>query len=194
MRTKFLGLLGVALLAGALAAHAAPITYSFTVNAGSSGPLAGQTATGSMTFDSSIIPAGGGNVSATGLLTGLSFTWEGVSYNASTANTGWMDFTSSGGFVDAMFGPNCAAGTCGVTGSTNQWDINLWGDFSGLFMYAVPGYPQNIFNGTVTQAYSAPEPDTIALFALGLGALLFFTRRRRIAIRVRRQPPGSRWG
>ena len=88
MKKELLVSLGVAFLAGPIAAHSAPITYDFLVNGGSSGPLAGQTATGSFSVDSSNTPASGGVLNATGLLSDLSFTWDGISYNALTANTG----------------------------------------------------------------------------------------------------------
>lgn len=69
MKAKLLELLGIALLAGPIAAHCAPLKYDFTVNGGPSGPVAGPTATGTFTLDSSIIPATGGVTNATGLLT-----------------------------------------------------------------------------------------------------------------------------
>lgn len=60
------------------------ITYDFTITA-TSGPLSGDIANGSFTFNRSIIPAGGGVVPATGLLMDLSFTWDGVPYSASSS-------------------------------------------------------------------------------------------------------------
>ena len=67
-----------------LVAQSNLITYDFTVTA-ISGPLSGDLANGSFTFSSSIIPAGGGVVPASGLLTDLSFTWDGVPYGLSSS-------------------------------------------------------------------------------------------------------------
>lgn len=67
-----------------LVAQSNSVTYDFTVTA-NSGPLSGDVANGSFTFNSSIIPAGGGLVAASGLLTDLSFTWDGVPYTASAS-------------------------------------------------------------------------------------------------------------
>jgi hypothetical protein len=67
-----------------LVAQSSSVTYDFTVTA-TSGPLSGEVANGSFTFNSSIIPAGGGVVPASGLLTDLSFTWDKVPYTLSSS-------------------------------------------------------------------------------------------------------------
>jgi hypothetical protein len=67
-----------------LVAQSSSVTYDFTVTA-ISGPLSGDVADGSFTFSSSSIPAGGGVVPASGLLTDLSFTWDGVPYSLSSS-------------------------------------------------------------------------------------------------------------
>jgi len=77
------------------AASGASIMYDFRVDA-TSGVLSGDTASGNFTFDSGTIPSGGGTVGATNLLTALSFRWDGITYNASTANTGWLTFNARG--------------------------------------------------------------------------------------------------
>jgi len=56
--------------------EASPVNYTFSVTA-TSGPLAGTTATGTFSYDTSSIVHGGTN-SNTGLLTGLNFTWDGI--------------------------------------------------------------------------------------------------------------------
>jgi hypothetical protein len=70
--------LTVAVVANA-EAHA--VTYAFTVTA-TDGPLIGTTATGTFTYDTSIVPPGGGSVGGTNLLTTLNFTWDGITYNS----------------------------------------------------------------------------------------------------------------
>ena len=184
MKKKLLELLGVALLAGPIAAHSAPITYDFLVNGGTSGPLAGQTATGSFSVDSSNTPASGGVLNATGLLSDLSLTWDGISYNALTANTGSLiiSWGSWGPVFGATFGTNCDAGTCSVaSGGLNpspQWFVQMFNDSPGTFVYGVPGDSANVFSGTATfepAPVAVPEPGTIGIFGFGLGALFLWS-------------------
>src|SRR5690348_10838363 len=122
----------LALLLVCTNAWAVPITYEFSVTA-TSGSLTGATSAGTFTFDSSIIPAGGGFVLQANLLEDLAFTWNGTTYDETTANTGLMQFSASGALTDIAFGNNCHAASCSVTGNTNQWFANLPFDF----VYAV---------------------------------------------------------
>jgi hypothetical protein len=73
------------------------------------------------------IPGGGLNDN-TRLLTGLNFTWDGITYNQTTANTGSLQFGPSGNLTKALFGENCIAGECTVLDATNEWSF-----------FAVPG-------------------------------------------------------
>jgi hypothetical protein len=91
------------LLATAAAAGATPITETFTVTA-TGGPLAGTSSTGTFTFDSSIIPSGGGLVNGTGLLTDLSFDWNGTAFDETTAHTGSLSFHADGTFPRLCLG------------------------------------------------------------------------------------------
>jgi hypothetical protein len=104
---------------GRIERHASSITFSFSVTA-TSGPLDGVTENGTFTYDSSSIIPGGLN-DDTGLLTGLNFTWNGITYNQTTANTGSLEFDSSGNLTQAFFGNNCIASDCIVNRDTNEW-------------------------------------------------------------------------
>src|SRR5262249_33655237 len=100
MRRQILSFVAVVALVAPLASKASPVTYDFTVNGGSTGPLANVTASGTFTYDSSIIPVGGGADIDSGLLTGVSFTWDGISYDQAT--TGSLQFHPDG----SLFGVN----------------------------------------------------------------------------------------
>ena len=120
-------------LLGASAAQAAPITYDFTVT-GTSGPLNGTAAHGTFSYDSSSIVPRGAN-QATGLLTSLSFSWNGISYDQTTANTGDLRFDVSGNLTQAQFGSNCSSFGCSLIFGSNSW-FGITGSFfflSGVF-------------------------------------------------------------
>src|SRR5262245_38816806 len=171
------------LLGGAVAESPAwsnVITYDFTVSA-FSGPLAGVVAMGSFSFDETLVPASeNGIVSAQGLLSEFSFTWNGIAFDALTANTGSLAFSPSGtplsGFV---FGNSCDGGgqfppnTCVVRNFTNDWRISSQFGIT----YALPdvagqfgGGPEN--STTFERRPEAvPEPVTVALLGSGFALL-----------------------
>jgi hypothetical protein len=157
-----------------LLAAATPITFDFLV-AASSGPLAGTTSAGTFTFDSGSIPAVlPGTSNATGLLTGLSFSWDGIAYNAATGNTGWLTFDAAGDLLTMGFGTSCAPGSCSVEiGTVDQWYV-----IGTMFAYAVPGAPSVYFGSVEVHPHAAvPEPGAPALLVIALAALAMPRRR-----------------
>jgi hypothetical protein len=163
-------------------AQAFPITYDFTVT-GTTGPLAGTVAHGSFSYDSSsILPPPQIN-NQTGLLTSLSFTWNGVHYTQATANTGSLGFDARRNLTSTRFGTNCTAGGCNNNPALNddQFSVDYFGPSSNFFIYTVPGmtaFPADLFDGTVTIAL-APEPASLTLLAMGIAGLGLVLRTRR---------------
>ena len=173
MRTRILGLLVLVLLVDSGALQAATITYDFLVDGGDSGPLAGVTASGFFSFDDSIVPPGAGIVGEADLLSDLEFTWNGISYDETTANTGDLTFDATGALVTGTFGSDCGAGFCGAgISDTNSWFVGL----ADEFVYDAGG-ERLFFGPTSFSLRSVPEPDTLALLGLGLLGL-GVTRRR----------------
>jgi PEP-CTERM motif len=152
-------------------ATATPIVYDFSVTA-TSGPLSGTTASGSFTLDSSSVVLGGFN-SGPGLLTALNFSWDGITYDATTANTGILGWDSGGLLTGALFGTDCGT-SCSIGGGQEGW----WYDsFGPNFVYGVANAGTGI--GTITLPSSeVPEPPALLLLGAGLLGVAAFHRRR----------------
>lgn len=193
--------LALALAATALfvvpSAQASPVDYDFAVNV-TSGPLLGTpTSSGSFSYDTSSIVTGG-YITQVGLLTALHFSFNGIGYNASTANTGYLGFDSTGNLTSFVIGSNCgyneAVGyeTCTVQAGSDQWSIATVNGFLGsAFTYSTSNSPSSsdgFAYGTVSFSQvdappvaSVPEPDTLGMFGFGALLLGVFVRRRRHA-------------
>ena len=150
-------------------ARASTITFQFGVNA-TSGPLAGASATGHFSYDTSIIPSSGSGVLNTAnLFTFLDFTWDGIHYNQTTANTGFIGY-ANGAAISYGFGSDCGAGICATTDGAEDWIVDIYPPglpLGGAFAYSVAGHLGTNF-GT---AALTPLPGALPLFASGLGAL-----------------------
>lgn len=146
---------------------------------------ASKTSFGTLTFEDSIIPPGGGFVSIAGLFTDLAFAWDGVNYSETMANTGTLGFGTDGSLIYALFGTNCgpSGSGCGVGGDRNlyphQWEFNIFLGVGG-FEYITPTDPLGgPFTGSVTltgPVSPVSAPGTLSLLCWGL-ALLVFRRR-----------------
>jgi len=150
-------------------AEASPVNYSFSVT-GISGPLDGVTEKGTFSYDTSSIVPGGENLN-TGLLTALDFTWDGIHYDQTTANTGFLSFDSAGALTSELFGNTCSP-ACVVAAGHEEWFL----EFPG-FTYSVSG-AETIFFGSVTQALVVAEPSSLALLSVGLALLGTALRRK----------------
>ena len=160
------------------AAQATPISYDFSVNV-TSGPLSGNTYNGSFSYDSSSIISGGYN-NASGLLTALNFSFDGTTYDATSANTGWLGFDAAGNLDSFVFGNNCPDGTCTVQSGYDQFYV-IYAPYAsppGSFVYSMNGWNQaSIVNSPETITFApatvhVPEPGSLGLFCFGTLLLL----------------------
>jgi len=162
---KSVSVLGIAGLALATipACNAATISYTFSVTA-TTGPLAGTTASGTFSYDSSSIVLGGPNCTggagpdcgqnnSTGLFTSLNFTWDSISYGLTTADTGFLEFNAYGTLIDPLFGRLCSKGTCANVNGVESWWVSAYGGFH----YTMQG-TIGLFEGT---AALTPQPTIL---------------------------------
>lgn len=153
-------------LAGAnLAAQASPVTRSFEFSS-TSGPLIFGANVGTFTYDSSIVPSGGGVVSATGLFSDLSVAFGSFSYDETTATTSSLSFDAAGELLEAIFGSNCNSFACSVLSGTNSWFMRVGTASVNDFQYALTSDPSNIFRTDLNRLLplnSVPEPGSAAL-------------------------------
>lgn len=195
MRRILLLLLALFPLAGLLAptaAHAVLITVNFSVLTPANDALQpNQTLHGSFSFDSSLIPSGGGNVtSSSGLglasfdLTVAGNTWSGPTGGTAYHADAWaFSFDSSGNLTGFSIGgaPN------GYTSiSPTQPDIFIAETVAthAFEYYGQMGSNQfGILSGEVSSfststSPSVPEPGTVSLLGLGLLPLGMIRRRK----------------
>ena len=172
-------------------AHAVLITVNFSVGGDPSDPVNGSlTGTGSFSFDSIIIPSGGGILfdNTTGLgLSALSFTWDGHTWSELDADAYNLGFNSGGNLVFWNIG--------GAPVNFAQLSALVYPDFvlagaagggGGIFSYTTANSPdrgEGIYTGSVASwsIASAPppvaEPGTLSLLGMGLLPLGLIRRR-----------------
>jgi hypothetical protein len=180
MKNGSFAIVAAAVLFLPMAANAAQVTYNFTVNGGTTGPLAGVTSSGYFSFDDSIIPVGGGILNQAGLISDLSFSWNGIAYDEISANIGVLTFDAANNLTtQSAIGNNCGAGICSVSNTVaNQWFINWNGAQTSNFPYS---RDNTIYQGDSAfpiRGSAVAEPGTIALLGFGLAGLGFARRKR----------------
>jgi len=182
-----MALVVAAALLGPIYANAAIVTYDFTVT-GTSGPDTGDVASGTLSFDNSILSGPSGFIDGP-QLSQFNFSWDGVNYNQSTANTGELSTYPAGYLSSLLICGSFSSPTCPMTAGTHNFSLSLGIDYtasgtvySGTFEYASPSSTQNFFDGTVVWGPApVPLPATIWLMLGGLGAFGALAQKKRAA-------------
>ena len=170
--------LAAAAIAFVPAAQANPVDYNFTVNV-TSGALAGNVENGSFSYDSSSIVADGFN-STSGLLTAFNLTFDGTTYDASTANTGLLGFDAAGNLSSFFISSSCDQ--CTFAPGADNFSITAFA--TDGFVYSTASFDDFGF-GDVTYSLagvSVPEPGALGLFGFGLLLLAGVAVRRRLPL------------
>jgi hypothetical protein len=188
-RRAFAGLLlFVLLLTASVIAEAQLIRYQFEV-AATSGPLAGQSASGTFAINANIIPVGGGQVSSPMLFSDFAFAWDGTQYTTANTMTSSLTFDRAGDLVAWDFGTTCNSppqGGClvrlpppGFPGF-QDWLVRQDSTHGPLFEYGRPDHSFGFGTAVVRQPMSIPtlsHSGQIILITL-LVASAFWTLRR----------------
>jgi hypothetical protein len=182
--------LTVGLLFGAAAAQATPITVDFSVTSNDvSNPSygTGVVGTGYFTFDDALIPASGtghlGNPIVPLPTLDFFFEWFGVSFDESNAQIAVLDF-ADGALSNWMVGGSFRPASCGFLTYACTSSGGGAPDFDGLGSGGIgftDGKRPGLAYGRVTWSVrdtAVPEPGTLALFGIAVGALAFVRRRR----------------
>lgn len=184
----------IVVTAAAPGAAAEPITVTFTVLPDARDPGVNTGAsTGSFTFDSSLIPDGGGSLlHDTGLgATQVNFSWGGKLWTTANADLGYLEFGPSGELLGWTLGDTPGIWSWTYAPAANVvgdiW-LNAFPDGTTRFVYTNAGL-EGLFLGQLFSGSSAPpvvpEPSTVLLIGTGL-TLLARARRRRAGSTISR--------
>ena len=165
------------------AAHASLTTVNFTVVADPSDPVfAGQTASGSFSFNSTLAPPGGGQIfnTTTGLgSSSLLFVWAGTTWTRASADAYRLIFDAMGN----LSGWGIEGDPLGGMTATifPDFDVNTLTGIPSSFGFSYD-YAGRVFDrGTLEMATvrtTVPEAATLALLGLGLAGLGFSRRKQ----------------
>jgi len=164
--------LALALLVASLvpaSSPAYPIRVNFTVQGAPEDPvLAGVISSGYFVFDSSLIPYGGGTISANAwpglVVSAVSFVWDGHLWTEADAFCGILTFSGEtlvGWNLQALITPNS------VVGGTTDFAFDIHPSGNSTFSYAAARSP-GVYAGTVVSWDVATVPIIVGAWGDGV--------------------------
>ena len=161
----------LAFLLTSVDANATTLTYDILPT-----PLYGGIGAGHFSYDSSITPVGGGNVSGNGLLTDFFFQIGSKIYDESNLSASFMSFVGSGELSYLSVGSDCSLPPFGLLCSLggDNWALSL--SQTGSSFSVVSYYDSRSFASFVPRP--VPEPATLSLFGLGVIGIIYIRRRQ----------------
>jgi hypothetical protein len=181
---KLFAAAAIAALGTIASAEAAEVKYDYTLN-WTVGELAGQTSTGSLSYDSSLAVANAWYTQPD-ILSGFSFSMRGHTFGLSDVHVGWLTFDANAQLRMLAVGTHCEPNVCysdAGRGNTNAFFLvydsgsspdHFWG------AAADTGYATSSGAGTFALA-PVPESSTVAMMLAGIGLVGATTRKRSAA-------------
>jgi len=179
-RTVFVALaLTLLSVACAVPAHAVLITVHFTVTGAANDPVnAGVTTNGSFSFDSGVVPVGGGEVFDPAV-SGFNLTWDGTSWTDANASVSYLAFDAGGDLTTMQLHGDPFGGLMLLNPAVDDFGVFNTGG-SLVFDYTRDGVDgvgyRGAFSYTVSTG-SAPEPASWMLLGAGFLGLAGTVRR-----------------
>lgn len=186
-------------LAATLPAQADPIKVTFTVSAAPGDTVNTAPSTGFFTFDSSLIPPGGGVLEneafGLGAATNIQFAWGHTHWTTATADLAELRFSPSGSLLEFFLAGKPSGLNAFQTGPpeavVDDFAILSFQASGGAgFQYTNAGNPELFFGGVTTNLPVGPTPEPSSLWLFGTGTLIVGRKIRRF--RSDHPPPQDR--
>jgi hypothetical protein len=159
-------------------ASASQVTYDFSFTA-TEGSLAGNSFSGSFSYDSSIVQPAQITYGAH-LLDSLSFSFGGQTYTTANTSTVDLSWNMLGNLSGLLLGTNCTVvDGCTVQPGVRNWSISLYPvspEYSTIY-YSLPS-DSRVYSASNFAVNLAPVPEPAPMVLMSAGLVVLFSGRR----------------